>query len=114
PPFHAYQYVRTAPSASFFVIELRPLSLTRIPALQPLVKFVVRDALTRLGDDDGNLAGRGIELDAFGTDGFASTPRARNLALGKSVRAARFLGGLPVGEALRVGFGRRHFHALMP
>src|SRR5260221_4609949 len=30
PPFHAYQYVRREPSASRLVIELMPLSLTRM------------------------------------------------------------------------------------
>src|SRR5262249_16321130 len=38
PPFHAYQYVRTVPSARRFVIELRPLSLMRATACHPVVE----------------------------------------------------------------------------
>src|SRR5215472_16852488 len=81
----------------------------RLKLAQEIVRVERRAPLA--GEDDGNPAGCGIDLDPFGADGFASTPRARNLALGKSVWAARFLP--PVGVALR-GFGRRLFHTLLP
>src|ERR1700719_784511 len=54
PPFHAYQYVRRVPSASFLVIELMPLSLMRMRT-HPLIEIVTLAVLagrTRL--DEGH------------------------------------------------------------
>src|SRR5437870_4587109 len=63
PPFHAYQYVRSVPSASFLVIELRPLS--RMRTFRPLVHPCIKIAAARLAglaDDQADLAGVRVDL----------------------------------------------------
>jgi hypothetical protein len=54
---------------------------------QPIFDFVVRDALAGLGEDHGNLAGVGIDLDAV--DGAV---RARDFALIETIGATGGVG----------------------
>jgi len=55
--------------------------LDRAPSLRSAdERASARSRVRALGEDDGNPAGRGIDLDPLGADGFASTPRARNFS----------------------------------
>jgi hypothetical protein len=81
------------PSANVTTDQCSPLALIlMLPLLlaQPVFDFIVRDALAGLAaDDDGNLAGRWIDLDALSARAFGGAHRARKLALAEAIGSAR-------------------------